>query len=59
MGWEEAENTDDTNLIRINQEDCIRCGACMEACPVDAISLQKVDFETAPACGQDAEGETT
>jgi ferredoxin len=59
VGWEEAKSTDETNLIWINQEDCIRCGACLKACPVDAISLQKVDVETAPACGRDAEGEAT
>ncbi|MDP6490911.1 MAG: FAD-dependent oxidoreductase [Kiritimatiellia bacterium] len=51
VDWEEATGTDDTNLIWINQEDCIRCGACLRACPVDAISLQKVDRETVPACG--------
>ena len=42
IGFEEAKGSDDTHLIYINQDDCIRCGACVEACPVDAISLQKV-----------------
>jgi formate dehydrogenase major subunit len=59
VGWEEVRSTHDTNLIWINQEDCIRCGACLKACPLDAISLQKVDLETAPTCGRGAEGRTT
>jgi len=47
-GWEIAEKQDDVNLIWINQDDCIRCGACVAACPVDAISLQKVSLKTIP-----------
>ena len=47
-GWEIAEKQDDVNLIWINQNDCIRCGACVAACPVDAISIQKVSLETRP-----------
>ncbi|RMD78272.1 MAG: FAD-dependent oxidoreductase, partial [Lentisphaerae bacterium] len=43
-GWEIAEQSEDVNLIFINQNDCIRCGACVDACPVDCISLQKVSY---------------
>jgi NADPH-dependent glutamate synthase beta subunit-like oxidoreductase/ferredoxin len=43
-GFWRAKNTEQTKLIWINQADCIRCGACVEACPVDAISIQKVSL---------------
>jgi glutamate synthase (NADPH/NADH) small chain len=47
-GFIRSEGSEDTNLIYINQEDCIRCGACVDACPVDCISIQKVTRTTAP-----------
>ena len=40
--FQRAKNTEDTRLIWINQADCIRCRACVDACPVDAISLKRV-----------------
>jgi formate dehydrogenase major subunit len=48
IGWEIAEKQDDVTQVWINQEDCIRCGACVAACPVDAISIQKVSLTTEP-----------
>jgi len=48
VGWDIAEKADEVNLIWINQDDCIRCGACVAACPVDAISIQKVSLVTEP-----------
>jgi ferredoxin len=48
VGWEIAEKADDVNMIWINQDDCIRCGACVAACPVDCISIQKVSLVTEP-----------
>lgn len=48
VGWEIAETADEISQIWINQEDCIRCGACVAACPVDAISIQKVSLVTEP-----------
>jgi NADPH-dependent glutamate synthase beta subunit-like oxidoreductase/NAD-dependent dihydropyrimidine dehydrogenase PreA subunit len=47
-GFVRSTCSEDTNLIYINQEDCIRCGACVDACPVDCISIQKVTRTTAP-----------
>lgn len=49
-GWQEARNSEETKLIWINQEDCIRCNACVDACPVDCISIQKVSRQTVRSC---------
>jgi ferredoxin len=48
-GWERATDEDKRPRIWINQSDCIRCGACIDVCPDDAISLQKVSLRTAMA----------
>lgn len=50
VGFHRAKGSEDTKLIYINQEDCIRCGACVDACPVDCISIQKVSLATR-SCG--------
>ncbi len=49
VGYHRARNTEETKQIWINQSDCIRCNACVEACPVDAISVQKVSKRLARA----------
>ena len=40
---------------RIDRELCTACGACIEVCPVDAVTLgdgkAQVDVETCFACG--------
>ena len=51
QGFERASGSEDTRLIWINQEDCIRCNACRDACPVDCISLQTVSWRTAVVPG--------
>ena len=47
-GFVRSKGSEDTNLIYINQDDCIRCNACVDACPVDCISIQKVSRATLP-----------
>lgn len=47
-GWNQATGSEDTRLIWINQDDCIRCNACVDACPVDCISIQKVSLDEIP-----------
>lgn len=45
-GFERARSTEETQMIYINQQECIRCNACVQSCPVDAISVQKVSRKT-------------
>lgn len=49
VGWEVSEHRCDRRLVWINEEECIRCGACVEACPVDAITLHKVSHAVEPS----------
>ncbi len=46
VSWDATETVREMNLIWINSDECIRCGACLKACPVDAINLQKVSLIT-------------
>lgn len=41
-GFEPSTGSQDYNLLFIDQAQCIRCGACMDVCPVECITLQKV-----------------
>ena len=42
IGFQRARNSEEVTQVYINQEECIRCNACVDACPVDCISIQKV-----------------
>jgi formate dehydrogenase major subunit len=50
VSWDIAEKSSDINMIWINQEECIRCNACLEVCPAYAINLQKVSLSSEPTC---------
>jgi len=48
-GYQRATADDKKPRIWINQSECIRCGACIDVCPDDAITLQKVSLRTVMA----------
>jgi NADPH-dependent glutamate synthase beta subunit-like oxidoreductase/ferredoxin len=48
-GYTPSRDSRDYNMLFIDQNECIRCGACAEVCPVECISLQKVRLETRSA----------
>ena len=41
-GYEKADGINYDAEYFINQQDCIRCNACLEVCPTECISVQKV-----------------
>ena len=53
VSWETADSVRQMNLIWINADECIRCGECLKACPVDAISLQQISLRTEPVCQEE------
>jgi NADPH-dependent glutamate synthase beta subunit-like oxidoreductase/ferredoxin len=42
QGVKESTGNRDYNGLFIDQNECIRCGACVDVCPVECISLQRV-----------------
>ena len=42
-GYDEADGVDYRAEYFIDQKDCIRCNACLEVCPTQCISVQRVD----------------
>jgi NADPH-dependent glutamate synthase beta subunit-like oxidoreductase len=53
VSWEATDHVREMNLVWINADECIRCGACIAACPVDAINLQKVSLINEPRMNTD------
>lgn len=48
-GYKRSTGSRDYNLLYIDQNECIRCGACVDVCPVECITLQKVSRCTVEA----------
>jgi NADPH-dependent glutamate synthase beta subunit-like oxidoreductase/ferredoxin len=42
-GYVRSTSAMDYNLLYIDQNECIRCGACADVCPVECIPMQKVN----------------
>lgn len=53
-GYIRSTNTRNYNRLHLDQNQCIRCGACVEVCPVECITLQKVTEVTRPRAGEAA-----
>ncbi len=47
-GYVRSTGTRNYNRLHLDQNQCIRCGACVEVCPVECITLQKVSEITRP-----------
>jgi formate dehydrogenase major subunit len=47
-GYIPSTNPRNYNRLHLDQNQCIRCGACVEVCPVECITLQKVTEVTRP-----------
>ena len=50
-GFTETTHWDEVNAIMIDNSRCIRCGECMRVCPVNCISVTKVELEERMAQG--------
>jgi len=50
-GYIRSSSTANYNRLHLDQNNCIRCGACVEVCPVECITLQKVTEVVRPLKG--------
>jgi formate dehydrogenase major subunit len=44
IGYEETSSWDNVNAVIIDNSRCIRCGECVRICPMDCISVTKVEL---------------
>jgi formate dehydrogenase major subunit len=52
-GFAETTHWAEVNAIMIDNSRCIRCGECMRVCPVNCISVTKVELTERMAQGED------
>lgn len=48
VGHIPSTRTANYNLLYLDQNECVRCNACVEVCPVECITIQKVSQVTRP-----------
>lgn len=55
-GYRETTSWRDVNAVIIDNSRCIRCGECARICPMDCISVSRVELVEEPLTEQKAEG---
>jgi formate dehydrogenase major subunit len=56
-GIEVTDSWNEVAAIAIDNKECIRCGACLKACPVNCIDVVKVELVEQPVAAAATGGE--
>jgi len=46
LNYARTKNWEEVEAIAIDNDECIRCGNCLKACPVGCISVSKYHYKT-------------